>query len=129
MLELLAFIALGIAMGIVTGILPGIHVNNLSPMLMALAVASVFAPMSLAAAIMAMTITNTFISYIPSTFLGAPEPGSELSVLPAHRLLMQGKGCEAVELAAIGCFGGLVLSVALVLPMSLLMGPTYKMLR
>jgi len=129
MLELLAFIALGVAMGIVTGLLPGIHVNNLSPMLMELAVASVFAPMSLAAAIMAMTITNTFISYIPSTFLGAPEPGSELSVLPAHRLLMQGKGCEAVELAAIGCFGGLVLSVALVLPMSLLMGPTYKMLR
>jgi putative membrane protein len=129
MLELLAFIALGVAMGIVTGLLPGIHVNNLSPMLMALAVGSVFASMSLAAAIVAMTITNTFISYIPATFLGAPEPGTELSVLPAHRLLMQGKGYEAIKLTAIGCFGGLLLSAAMVWPMLLFIGPAYSAIR
>jgi putative membrane protein len=129
MLELLAFIALGIAMGIITGLLPGINIDNLLPMFMALAVGSVFAPMSLAAAIVAIAISHTFIRYISSTFFGAPEPGTELSVLPAHRLLMQGKGHEAVRLAAIGCFGGLVLSAALVLPVSLVIGPAYKMLR
>jgi len=129
MFDVLAFTALGVALGIFTGFLPGIHVNNLTPMLLALAVGSAFAPMTLAAAIVAMTITNTFISYIPATFLGAPEPGTELSVLPAHRLLMQGKGYEAIKLTAIGCFGGLLLSAALIWPMLLFIGPAYSAIR
>jgi len=125
MLDVLAFVALGIALGIFTGFLPGIHVNNLTPMFLALAVGSAFASMTLAAAIVAMAVTNTFISYIPATFLGAPEPGTELSVLPAHRLLMQGKGYEAIKLTAVGCFGGLLLGAALIWPMLLIVGPAY----
>jgi len=129
MLDVLVFIALGVALGIFTGFLPGVHVNNLTPMLLALAVGSAFAPMALAAAIVAMAITNTFISYIPATFLGAPEPGTELSVLPAHRLMMQGKGYEVIKLTAIGCFGGLLLSAALVWPMMLFVGPAYAVIK
>jgi putative membrane protein len=129
MLEILAFIVLGIGLGTFTGLIPGIHSNNISPFLVTLAATSCLLPMNLAATIVAMMITHTFISYIPATFLGAPEPGTELSVLPAHRLLMQGKGYEAIKLTAIGCFGGLLLGAALVWPMLLFVGPAYAAIR
>ena len=129
MLDTLAFVALGIALGILTGLIPGVHVNNLTPMLLALAAGSAFCSLPLAAAIVAMTITNTFISYIPSTFLGAPEPGTELSILPAHRLLLEGEGYEAIRLTALGCLGGLLLSAALIWPMLAFVGPTYDLIK
>jgi len=129
MLDVLAFVALGIALGVFTGLIPGIHTNNLTPFFVTLAAGSSLVSLNLAALIVAMAITNAFISYIPATFLGAPEPGTELSVLPAHRLLMQGKGYEVIKLTAIGCFGGLLLGAALVWPMLLFVGPAYAAIR
>jgi len=129
MLDLLAFVALGMALGVLTGLIPGVHVNNMIPMLLALAAGSAFCSLSLAAAIVAMMITYMFIRYIPSTFLGAPAPGTELSVLPAHRLLLEGKGYEAIRLTAFGSLGGLLLSAALILPMLVFIGPAYNLIK
>jgi len=129
MLDVLAFVLLGVGMGTFTGLVPGIHVNNLTPMLAGLAVSSSLPPMHLAAAIVAMSTTHTFISYIPATFLGAPEQGTELSVLPAHRLLLEGRGYEAIRLTALGCLSSLALSAALVWPLSFVAGEAYDMIR
>ncbi len=129
MLETLAFVVLGVGLGTFTGLIPGIHSNNISPFLAALAVASSLSSMNLAAAVVAMAITNVFISYIPSTFLGAPEPGTELSVLPAHRLLLQGEGYEAIKLTALGCLGGLLLGAALLPPALFFIWPAYGILK
>ena len=71
---------------------------------------------------------TVFISYIPSTFLGAPEEGTELSVLPAHRLLMEGCGYQAVRLTTLGCLGGLLLSAAMLLPFLLVITPAYELI-
>ncbi len=62
------------------------------------------------------------MDFIPSVFLGAPEAGNELSVLPGHRLLMQGSGYEAVRLAVLGGLGALILCVLLV-PLMVLLVP------
>jgi putative membrane protein len=58
-----------------------------------------------------------------------PEQGTELSVLPAHRLLLQGKGFHAVRLTTWGCLGGLVLSAVLLFPFLLVVGPAYELIR
>lgn len=129
MLNVLAFVLLGVGMGTFTGLVPGIHVNNLTPMLASLALSSSFPPMHLAATIVAMSTTHTFLSYIPATFLGAPEQGTELSVLPAHRLLLEGRGYEAIRLTALGCLSSLALGAALVWPLSLVAASAYELIR
>lgn len=126
MFEVLAHTLAGVGLGVVTGLIPGLHVNNLTPAMVALAAGSSLVSLNLAAAIVAMSITNVFISYIPSTFLGAPEEGTELSVLPGHRLLLEGRGYHAIRLTTIGCLGGLLLSAALLLPFLLVVTPAYE---
>ncbi|MGQ9788272.1 MAG: tripartite tricarboxylate transporter permease [Candidatus Hadarchaeaceae archaeon] len=126
MLETLAHVLTGVALGTVTGLIPGLHVNNLTPILIALAAG---ASTEMAALIIAMSITNVFISYIPSTFLAAPEEGTELSVLPAHRLLLEGRGYQAIRLSAIGCLGGVMLSATLALPFMPMIGPIYNLIK
>jgi putative membrane protein len=129
MLELLIFVLAGVGLGVVTGLIVGLHTNNLTPFFVMLAAGSSLTSLNLAALIVAMSITNVFISYIPSTFLGAPEEGTELSVLPAHRMLMEGCGYQAVRLTALGCLGGLLLSAAMLLPFLLVATPAYEFIR
>ncbi|MEM2889960.1 MAG: tripartite tricarboxylate transporter permease [Candidatus Hadarchaeum sp.] len=126
MLETLAYIMAGVALGTLTGLIPGLHVNNLTPILIALTAG---ASTEMVALIVAMSITNAFISYIPSTFLAAPEEGTELSVLPAHRLLLEGRGYQAIRLTAKGCLGGVMLSTALALPFMPAIGPVYEFIK
>ena len=59
MLEVLAYALVGVALGVVTGLIPGLHVNNLTPFLVALAAG---ASSGMAALIVAMSITNVFIN-------------------------------------------------------------------
>lgn len=128
MLELLAYTLVGVGLGVVTGLIPGLHVNNLTPFFVGLAAGSSLVSLDLAALIVSMSITNVFISYIPSTFLGAPEEGTEMSVLPAHRLLMEGRGYRAVRLTMLGCLGGLLLSAAMLPPFLAVVTPAYELI-
>ncbi len=129
MLDVIAHTLAGVGLGVVTGLIPGLHVNNLTPFFVTLAACSSLVSLNLAALIVAMSITNVFISYIPSTFLGAPEEGTELSVLPAHRLLLDGRGYHAIRLTTLGCLGGLLLSAAMLLPFLLVVTPAYEFIR
>jgi putative membrane protein len=129
MLDVLAYTMLGIGLGVFTGMVPGVHVNNLMPMFVALALSSAFSSVCLAAAIVAMSLAHTFISYIPSTFLGAPEEGTELSVLPAHRLLLEGDGYDAVRHTTLGCLSSLMLSAVIIWPLMLFIIPAYSIIQ
>ncbi len=127
MLDLLICAMAGVGLGVVTGLVPGLHVNNLTPMFVAISAGS--GNLGFAALIVAMSITNVFTSYVPSTFLGAPEEGTELSVLPAHRLLLEGRGYHAARLAIWGCLGGLLLSAILLIPFLLVVSPAYMIVQ
>ena len=129
MLDVLAYTLLGIGLGVSTGLIPGIHVTNFIPMVFALALVPSLSSMCLVATIVAMTVVNTFIKYIPSTFLGAPEEGTELSVLPAHRLLLEGYGYDAIKLTAFGCLTSLMLSAVLLWPLLLFIIPAYGLIQ
>ena len=95
-LEIALAVVIGILAGTFTGLFPGIHINLVAAFLISsLTFFDFLQPISLAAFIVAMAITHTFIDFIPSVFLGAPEEESFLAVLPGHQLLREGKGFEA----------------------------------
>jgi len=104
-LELVAALIVGILFGTATGLFPGIHINLVAVGLLALLGGAYFSGVEslvLVVFIVAMAVTHTFIDFIPSVFLGAPEEDSFLSVLPGHQLLKEGKGYEAVVLTLYG---------------------------
>jgi len=133
---LLLFILLGVSLGILTGLIPGLHVNTVAILLLtatpallalltplsSLGVDPLLIPVLVAATVVAVSITHTFLDFIPSTYLGAPEEETALSVLPAHSLLLEGKGYRAVYLSALGSMGAIFFSVALLLPYRFLFG-------
>jgi putative membrane protein len=113
--EILTAIILGCLMGVITGLTPGLHINlvalilfSISPFL--LGYTNVIA---VASFIIAMSITHTFTDFISATYLGAPSDDTALAVLPAHRLLLEGMGHEAVKLATIGSLLCLIATVIL----------------
>ncbi len=100
--EILSLTLLGIAVGIFTGLIPGIHVNNVCVVIPEILILYGVPAHALASFIISMAVTHTIVDFIPSIFLGAPEGATALSVLPGHRMLLQGKGMEALYLTILG---------------------------
>lgn len=129
------FAIAGIVFGIIAGLLPGLHPNNVALMISSLAPAIVLtlsriggievgvASEMVCAAIVSCGVSNVFFSYLPSTFIGAPDPETALSMLPGHSMLMKGDGYKAVSLAALGCIGGVLFALAAVAPFRFAIGP------
>ena len=110
-LALIVALLLGVLSGTITGLFPGIHVNLVAVFLLSVSptLLQITSPLSLAIFIVAMSVTHSFLDFIPSIFLGAPDEDSFLSVLPGHELLKQGKGHEAVVLTLYGSLIALVI--------------------
>ena len=106
---------IGFCMGTVSGLVPGVHSNTMASVLLSIQglFISVIGPEGLASALFAALITHTFLDSIPSTYLGIPDPGTALSVLPAHALCLEGLGEEAVRIAALGSALAMVVGVPL----------------
>ena len=66
-------------------------------------------------------MVHSFVDSIPSVFLGAPDEDTVLSVLPGHRLLLSGKGLDAVACAAQGSLAGACVAIVLTFPVFILM--------
>ena len=124
-IELIIALVVGVAIGSITGLAPGIHINLVAFFLLSLVTAGYFAgisPIILCVFIIALSISHTFIDFIPSIFLGAPDEDSVLSVLPGHEMLIKGQGYEAVLLTLIGSVVGIIL-ILLFTPLFILFLP------
>ena len=122
LLELAIALVIGIIAGTLTGFTPGIHINLVAVLLVS-ASTTIFlgiSPIILVVFIVAMSITHTFLDFIPSIFLGAPNEDTALSILPGHNLLLQGKGYEALILTLYGSI--------LALPIILILTPLFLFL-
>jgi len=108
---------LGLLLGTFTGIAPGIHVNTLASVLRNTGLG----PVSL----FAMGLTHTFLDVLPSTFLGVPDEGTALGVLPAHRLVLGGRGLEVVRIALVSSFLAVLFFIPLI-PLYLRLAPLYR---
>jgi putative membrane protein len=120
LLEILLALLIGTFAGIFTGLAPGIHINLVGAIIVSLSISllSNVPPIFLVVFIVSMSITHVFIDFIPSVFLGAPEDGTELSVLPGHEMLKQGLGFQAVKLTSLGCLYGIFIFIVLAIPLS-----------
>lgn len=95
------YILLGALLGTITGLIPGLHSNNITYLL---GVAGFFKN-EFGYFVISMVITQSFVSFIPAVFLGAPQTDTFEGVLPGHLLFIQGRGFEAINLTI---FGGLI---------------------
>jgi len=124
MLEILLLILAGVLLGTFTGMVPGIHVNTVVIALLSLLPVLLLhlSPFGVVALIVAMSVVHTFVDYIPSILIGAPQEDSVLATLPGHRMLMEGRGYEAIRLTVLGSFGAIIVS-SIVLPAGMVILP------
>ena len=114
LIQIFAFLLVGILAGTITGLIPGIHVNLIGIFIVSLSASllSSITPIYLVVFIASMAIAHTFIDFIPSIFLGCPDTDTELSILPGHELLKKGQGYQAIILT---CYGSLAAIFILIL--------------
>jgi len=135
-LLIILFCIFGVFTGILTGLLPGLHVNNIALILLSLSTTIIallsgfasygiteeFTLILIAIFILSVSISHTFHDVIPTTFLGAPDEDTALSVLPAHSLLLEGKGYEAVSISALGSYGAIIICFLILFPIRWIIG-------
>ncbi|OGJ12777.1 hypothetical protein A3K82_02445 [Candidatus Pacearchaeota archaeon RBG_19FT_COMBO_34_9] len=127
LIEILLFVFLGILAGTFTGLAPGIHINLIGAILVSLS-ASIFSGINsifFIIFIASMAIAHTFIDFIPSIFLGCPDTETQLSVLPGHELLKEGKGYEAIMLTAYGGLIAVIILIFISFPLSFIISKLY----
>ena len=124
MFDLILACIIGVLCGTVTGLIPGIHVNTAGAFLFASSsfLLATYSPEVLCVFLISMAISHALLEFIPSMFLGVPEEGTVLSILPGHQLILEGRGKEAVRLAAVGGFGAIIVTVFL-LPIFIMILP------
>ena len=128
-------VLLGLGTGAATGLAPGLHVNNVAAVVLATRaswVAFLLGPWStsdpatlgllLSCYLLATAVSHGIFDFVPSVFLGAPTEETALSILPGHRMLLQGEGPRAVALAARGAVLGTAMAAVALLPLRWLLG-------
>jgi len=113
MIELLAYTVMGMLIGICLGLVPGMNINNLIPIFLSLS--AFIDSTKLAVLVVSIAIAEILSNYIPSIFLGAPESDESLCVLPAHRMLLEGRGMEALKLILLSSLISFIFSLTLIL--------------
>jgi len=130
LIEILLFILVGIGGGVVTGLFPGIHINLVGAILLIFVEkGSSINPLFIVVLIISMSITHVFVDFIPSILLGAPEEGTELSVLPGYELLKKGLGLQAISLTSLGCLYGTFILILLFPIFYFITFPIYNFLK
>jgi putative membrane protein len=125
----IGFIFAGIAVGTVSGLTPGLHVNALA-MLLAIAAPSVPGPPHVVGAtLLAAGVTHSFLDVIPSLTLGVPDAAMAATTLPGHRLVLGGRGREALRLSALGSASAVAVALVLGYPTTLVMTRLYPAVR
>ncbi|OYT27881.1 MAG: hypothetical protein B6U97_00280 [Candidatus Altiarchaeales archaeon ex4484_96] len=129
MINYLFYALIGCLLGTVTGLTPGLHVNTIALIGLSLYPRLGLTPIEFAIAMVGMSVTHTFLDFIPSIYLGVPEEETALSVLPTHQLLLAGKAMEATKLTAYGSLLGLFYSIVFLIPALYLIPATYQCFR
>ena len=109
----LSFIGGGIVLGTASGLVPGLHVNTLAILLASVASAIPAEPHLIGAAMIAAGVVHSFLDIVPTLAIGVPDAAMAVSALPGHRLVLGGRGREALRLSALGS-GGAVLTAVIV---------------
>ena len=122
---LIASFLFGLMLGCLTGLIPGFHVNNVALIALSLSPVAVAIGIPLdavAGIIVACGTVHTFLNYIPSALVGAPDDNMALALLPGHRMLISGQAAQGVAYSARGSQMGMLMSIPLLIVARLLFG-------
>lgn len=117
-LAVLAWTAVGVAVGSLSGAIPGLHANNFAFLLAGIAPSIPGPPLFVGAAMLAAGVVHTFVNAIPAMALGVPDADMALTALPGHRLVLAGRGREAIHLSALGSLLAVVFAAPLSIPVT-----------
>ena len=114
MIELVIACFIGIA---TTGMIPGIHVNTAGAIIFASStfLLTIVSPEFLCVLMVSMSIAHALIEFVPSMLLGVPQEGTATSILPGHRMVLQGRSKEVIRVVSVGGFGAIIVTI-LMLP-------------
>lgn len=121
---ILGAVAAGGLIGLATGLVPGLHVNTLAALALVLPWHHPWVPL----VVLAAGIVHTFVTILPATYLGAPDPATALATLPAHRMLRFGQAPSAVAVSAQASLLALVAVVLFLAPYRWLMDEPGRLL-
>ncbi len=114
---MLAILA-GIALGLIAGLVPGLHPNTFATVLSGLGLD----PLLVQFCIIALAAAATVFECLRAIFLFIPDTDTVLTILPGHRMLMEGKGLRAVAVCSLAFIVSTALAF-LLLPASLALFP------
>ncbi len=117
-LTLIAFVLAGCLGGCLSGLTPGIHANTIAFLLAGIAPELPGPPVCVAAAVLATGVVHTFLDIAPALALGVPDPSMAATALPGHRLVLAGRGKEALLLSALGSASAVVVAAVLAVPLT-----------
>lgn len=132
--SVLVFGGVGFLLGTLSGLTPGLHVNTFALLLAGAVPAAVsrlgieISPELLGVAIVAAAVTHTFLDIVPSLVVGVPDDSMALAALPGHRMVLDGRGHEALRLSALGSLVAVGFGVVVSLPLTLGMVRLYPVL-
>ena len=113
MIELVIACFIGILIGTATGMIPGIHVNTAGAILFASSslLLTQLSPEFLCVLMVSMSIAHALIEFVPSMLLGVPQEGTATSILPGHRMVLQGRSKEVIRIVSVGGFGAILVTI------------------
>ena len=93
--------------------IPGIHVNTAGAILFASSafILGFLSPEFLCVLMVSMSIAHALTEFVPSMLLGVPQEGTATSILPGHRMVLQGRSKEVIRIVAVGGFGAIVITI------------------
>jgi len=111
--SLLIIIILAIITGIITGLIPGLHINFISILILInfQTFQKILPIEQLIIFIIIMSLTHTFIDFIPSIMFGIPNSDTAMSILPGQQMILNGQGYKAIFLSNLGSLFGVITSL------------------
>ncbi|VVB55385.1 Tripartite tricarboxylate transporter TctA family protein [uncultured archaeon] len=116
------FLSIGCVLGTISGITPGLHINTIAAIGLGVYSALSLNGVEYAVIMTSMAVTHAFLDFLPSIYLGVPNEETAYSALPAHRLVLEGRGLKAVLLTTYGGIIGIITSLMLI-PIALVILP------
>lgn len=127
--QLLGWILAGAVLGSCSGLVPGLHANNFALLLAGLAPSVPGPPLFVGCAMLAAGVVHTFVNAVPAMALGVPDAEMAVTALPAHRMVLDGRGYEALRLSALGSILAVLAAIPLAIPITWSVTALYPTIR
>lgn len=112
-LILLTCTLIGVLLGALLGLIPAVHIYSVAGTIVGATIIFDGTAGVDAFVCLGLLVGWVFAGNVPSIFLFAPDESSASAVLPATRMLLQGRADHALQLLILGALGGLLALIAL----------------